>query len=123
MARIETNPYAASLLTRSVEFVNEPVESFGSILATSVTHTSNVGTMLMDEMAYVQGRIDSRKEETKQLNEWKETVQGIIHGQEDSIVRQSAEIDLIKGELVSLKDLVRALVAKTGGLEDDKVRG
>jgi polyhydroxyalkanoate synthesis regulator phasin len=84
---------------------------------------NNVGTMLMDELAYAQTRIDSRKEETKKLCEWRDSMQDVLHGQEDSIVRQSAEIDLLKGELTTLKDLVRALVAKTGTLEDDKVRG
>jgi hypothetical protein len=123
LARIETNPYAESLLSREVEFVNEPMETFGTILESSILHTNNVGTMLMDELAYAQTRIDSRKEEARKLNEWKDSMQDVIHGQEDSIVRQSADIDLVKGELTTLKDLVRALVAKTGELEDDKVRG
>jgi hypothetical protein len=77
----------------------------------------------MDELAYAQTRIDSRKEETKKLCEWRDNMQDVIHGQEDSIVWQSAEIDLLKGELTTLKDLVWALVTKTGTLEDDKVRG
>jgi hypothetical protein len=123
LARIETNPYAESLLSREVEFVNEPMETFGTILESSVLHTNNVGTMLMDKLAYAQTHIDSRKEEAKKLNEWKDSMQDVIHGQEDNIVRQSADIDLVKGELTTLKDLVRALVAKTGELEDDKVRG
>ncbi|KAF9784734.1 hypothetical protein BJ322DRAFT_1021421 [Thelephora terrestris] len=49
-------------------------------------------------------------------------MQGVIHRQEDSIVRQGANIDLLKGELTTLKDLVRALITKTGELEDHKVR-
>ncbi|KAF9779775.1 hypothetical protein BJ322DRAFT_1221268 [Thelephora terrestris] len=48
-------------------------------------------------------------------------MQGVIHGQEDSVVRQGADIDLLKGEVTTLKDLVRALVTKTGELEGDKV--
>ncbi|KAF9777625.1 hypothetical protein BJ322DRAFT_1025639 [Thelephora terrestris] len=122
LARIETNPYAEGLLSRGVKFVNKPMESFGSIFKASVTHTSNVGMMLMDEMAYVQGCIDSRKEEMRQLNEWKGMAQDIIHGQEVSIVHNSGEINLLKGELITLKDLIQGLVAKTGELEDDKIR-
>jgi hypothetical protein len=123
LARIETNPYVTELLSREVDVVNEPMETFGSIFDTSITHTNNVGVMLMDELTYAQTRIDSRKEDVKKLEEWKDSMQDVIHGQEDSIVRQSADIDLVKGELVTLKDLVRALVTKTGELEDDKVRG
>ncbi|KAF9784719.1 hypothetical protein BJ322DRAFT_1109427 [Thelephora terrestris] len=41
--------------------------------------------------------------EIEALENWKEDMQGVIHGQEDSI------------------DLVRVLVTKTGELEDDKV--
>ncbi|KAF9783179.1 hypothetical protein BJ322DRAFT_1110067 [Thelephora terrestris] len=37
-------------------------------------------------------------------------------------VPQGTDIDLLKGELTTLKDLVRALVTKTGELEDGKVR-
>ncbi|KAF9789135.1 hypothetical protein BJ322DRAFT_1105014 [Thelephora terrestris] len=122
LARIETNPYASELLSRGVDVTHEPMETFGSILDTSVTHTNNVGTMLMDELAYAQTRIDTRKEETKKLEDWKDSMQDVIHGQEDSIVRQSADLDLVKGELTTLKDLVRALVAKTGELEDNKIR-
>jgi hypothetical protein len=99
------------------------METFGSIFEASVTHMNNVGTMLMDELAYAQTRIDTRKEDVKKLEEWKDSMQDVIHGQEDAIVRQSAAVDLVKGELATLKDLVRALVAKTGTLEDDKVRG
>ncbi|KAF9784395.1 hypothetical protein BJ322DRAFT_1021161 [Thelephora terrestris] len=122
LARIETNPYATELLSREVDVVHEPMETFGSIFESSVIHTNNVGTMLMDELAYAQTRIDNRKEATKKLEEWKESMQDVIHGQEDSIIRQLADIDLLKGELTTLKDLVRALVTKTGELEDDKVR-
>ncbi|KAF9779669.1 hypothetical protein BJ322DRAFT_1113458 [Thelephora terrestris] len=121
LARIKTNPYAEELLTRGVEFVTEMNETYNSILEASVTHTSNVGTMLMDELAYVQARVDNRKEDTKKLEEWKETAQDIMHGQEDTIIQQLADIDLLKGELVTMKDLVRSLVSKTDRLEDDRV--
>ncbi|KAF9791322.1 hypothetical protein BJ322DRAFT_1104989 [Thelephora terrestris] len=73
-------------------------------------------------VAHVNERIDGRREEIEALENWKEDMQGVIHGQEDSVVRQGADIDLLKGEVTTLKDLVRALVTKTGELEDDKVR-
>ncbi|KAF9789917.1 hypothetical protein BJ322DRAFT_1179275 [Thelephora terrestris] len=122
LARIETNPYANELLNRGVEFVTESNETFNSVLEASVLHTGNVGSMLMDEVAHVNERIDGRREEIEALENWKEDMQGVIHGQEDSVVRQGADIDLLKGEVTTLKDLVRALVTKTGELEDDKVR-
>ncbi|KAF9779342.1 hypothetical protein BJ322DRAFT_1024699 [Thelephora terrestris] len=122
LARIETNPYAEELLTRGVKFVTEMNETYNSILEASVIHTSNVGTMLMDELAYVQARVDSRKEDIAKLEEWKGTTQDIMQGQEDVIVRQGADINMLKGEFVTLKDLIRSLVTKTGELEDDKVR-
>ncbi|KAF9779584.1 hypothetical protein BJ322DRAFT_1024450 [Thelephora terrestris] len=122
LARIETNPYATELLNRGVEFVTETNETFNSVLEASVLHTGNVGSMLMDEVAHVNERIDGRREEIEALENWKEDMQGVIHGQEDSVVRQGADIDLLKGEVTTLKDLVRALVTKTGELEDDKVR-
>ncbi|KAF9778017.1 hypothetical protein BJ322DRAFT_1114555 [Thelephora terrestris] len=121
LARIETNPYANELLNRGVEFVTEANETFNSVLEASVLHTGNVGSMLMDEVAHVNERIDGRHEEIEALENWKEDMQGVIHGQEDSVVRQGADIDLLKGEVTTLKDLVRALVTKTGELEDDKV--
>ncbi|KAF9789381.1 hypothetical protein BJ322DRAFT_1018051 [Thelephora terrestris] len=122
LARIETNPYASELLNRGVEFMTESNETFNSVLEASVLHTGNVGSMLMDEVAHVNERVDVRREEIEALENWKEDMQGVIHGQEDSVVRQGADIDLLKGEVTSLKDLVRALVTKTGELEDDKVR-
>ncbi|KAF9784527.1 hypothetical protein BJ322DRAFT_1021263 [Thelephora terrestris] len=122
LARIETNPYANKLLNRGVEFVTETNETFNSVLEASVLHTGNVGSMLMDEVAHVNERIDGRREEIEVLENWKEDMQGVIHGQEDSIVWQGADIDLWKGELTTLKDLVRALVTKTGELENNKVR-
>ncbi|KAF9784555.1 hypothetical protein BJ322DRAFT_1021287 [Thelephora terrestris] len=122
LARIETNPYANELLNRGVEFVTESNETFNSVLEASVLHTGNVGSMLMDEVAHVNERVDVRREEIEALENWKEDMQGVIHGQEDSVVRQGADIDMLKGEVTTLKDLVRALVTKTGELEDDKVR-
>ncbi|KAF9779665.1 hypothetical protein BJ322DRAFT_1024513 [Thelephora terrestris] len=121
LARIETNPYANELLNRGVEFVTEANETFNSVLEASVLHTGNVGSMLMDEVAHVNERIDGRREEIEALENWKEDMQGVIHGQEDTVVRQGADIDLLKGEVTTLKDLVQALVTKTGELEDDKV--
>ncbi|KAF9783469.1 hypothetical protein BJ322DRAFT_1022127 [Thelephora terrestris] len=114
LVRIETNPYVEELLTRGVEFVTETNETYNSILEASVIHTSNVGTMLMDELAYVQARVDSRKEDIAKLEEWKGTAQDIMQGQEDVI-------NILKGEFATLKDLIRSLVTKTGELEDDKV--
>ncbi|KAF9779734.1 hypothetical protein BJ322DRAFT_1113032 [Thelephora terrestris] len=122
LARIETNPYANELLNRGVEFMTESNETFNSVLEASVLHTGNVGSMLMDEVAHVNERVDVRREEIEALENWKEDMQGVIHGQEDSVVRQGADIDSLKGEVTTLKDLVRALVTKTGELEDDKVR-
>ncbi|KAF9779736.1 hypothetical protein BJ322DRAFT_1024170 [Thelephora terrestris] len=122
LARIETNPYANELLNRGVEFMTESNETFNSVLEASVLHTGNVGSMLMDEVAHVNERVDVRREEIEALENWKEDMQGVIHGQEDSVVRHGADIDLLKGEVTTLKDLVRALVTKTGELEDDKVR-
>ncbi|KAF9781012.1 hypothetical protein BJ322DRAFT_1023683 [Thelephora terrestris] len=122
LARIETNPYANELLNRGVEFMTESNETFNSVLEASVLHTGNVGSMLMDEVAHVNERVDVRREEIEALETWKEDMQGVIHGQEDSVVRQGADINSLKGEVTTLKDLVRALVTKTGELEDDKVR-
>ncbi|KAF9789376.1 hypothetical protein BJ322DRAFT_1018047 [Thelephora terrestris] len=122
LARIETNPYANELLNRGVEFMTESNETFNSVLEASVLHTGNVGSMLMDEVAHVNERVDVRREEIEALESWKEDMQGVIHGQEDSVVRQGADIDSLKGEVTTLKDLVRVLVTKTGELEDDKVR-
>jgi hypothetical protein len=96
LVRIETNPYANELLNRGVEFVTETNETFNSVLEASVLHMGNVGSMLMDEIAHVSERIDGRRQEIEALEEWKGTTQDIMHGQEDSIVCQSAEIDLLK---------------------------
>ncbi|KAF9791316.1 hypothetical protein BJ322DRAFT_1017846 [Thelephora terrestris] len=122
LACIETNPYANELLNRGVEFMTESNETFNSVLEASVLHTGNIGSMLMDEVAHVNERVDVRREEIEALENWKEDMQGVIHGQEDSVVRQGADIDSLKGEVTTLKDLVRALITKTGELEDDKVR-
>ncbi|KAF9780494.1 hypothetical protein BJ322DRAFT_1112490 [Thelephora terrestris] len=88
LARIETNPYAEELLTHGVEFITEMNETYNSILEASVIHTSNVGTMLMDELAYVQAQVDSRKEDIAKFEEWKGTAQDILHGQEDAGSRE-----------------------------------
>ncbi|KAF9778866.1 hypothetical protein BJ322DRAFT_1024739 [Thelephora terrestris] len=107
LACIKTNPYAEELLTRGVEFVTETNETYNSILEASVIHTSNV--------------VNSKKEDIAKLEEWKGTAQDIMQGQEDVIIQQGADIDMLKGEFVTLKDLIRSLVTKTGELEDDKV--
>jgi hypothetical protein len=96
LARIETNPYANELLNRGVEFMTESNETFNSVLEASVLHTGNVGSMLMDEVAHVNERVDVRREEIEALESWKEDMQGVIHGQEDSVVKQGADIDLLK---------------------------
>ena len=67
LARIETNPYATELLNRGVEFVTETNETFNSVLEASVIHTGNVGSMLMDEIAHVNERVDGRREEIEKL--------------------------------------------------------
>ncbi|KAF9777218.1 hypothetical protein BJ322DRAFT_1025881 [Thelephora terrestris] len=76
LARIETNLYANELLNRGVEFVTESNETFNSVLEASVLHTGNVGSMLMDEVAHVNERIDGRREEIEALENWKEDMQG-----------------------------------------------
>ncbi|KAF9790929.1 hypothetical protein BJ322DRAFT_1017548 [Thelephora terrestris] len=98
---IETNLYTAELLGCGVEFVTETNETFNSVLDASVVHTSNVGVTLMDEIAHVNERVDGRREEIEKLEkEWLG----------------------LQGEVITLKDLVRGLINKTGELEDDKVR-
>ncbi|KAF9781678.1 hypothetical protein BJ322DRAFT_1023052 [Thelephora terrestris] len=122
LARIETNPYTAELLGRGVEFVTEAKETFNSVLDASVVHTSNVGVMLMDEIAHVNERVDGRRKEIEKLEkEFLGCHEGILKI-EDEQEQQGMAIDRLKGEVITLKDLVRSLVAKTGELEDDKVR-
>ncbi|KAF9783909.1 hypothetical protein BJ322DRAFT_1021668 [Thelephora terrestris] len=122
LARIETNPYATELLNRGVEFVTETNETFNSVLEASVIHTGNVGSMLMDEIAHVNERVDGRREEVEKLEkEFLGCHEGILKI-EDEQEQHGMAIDRLKGEVITLKDLVRSLVAKTGELEDDKVR-
>ncbi|KAF9778465.1 hypothetical protein BJ322DRAFT_1214788 [Thelephora terrestris] len=122
LARIETNPYATELLNRGVEFVTETNETFNSVLEASVIHTGNVGSMLMDEIAHVNERVDGRREEIEKLEkEFLGCHEGILKI-EDEQEQHGMAIDRLKGELITLKDLVQSLVAKTGELEDDKVR-
>ncbi|KAF9777601.1 hypothetical protein BJ322DRAFT_1025677 [Thelephora terrestris] len=106
LARIETNPYATELLNRGVY----------------VIHTGNVGSMLMDEIAHVNERVDGRREEIEKLEkEFLRCHEGILKI-EDEQEQHGMAINRLKGEVITLKDLVRSLVAKTGELEDDKVR-
>ncbi|KAF9790796.1 hypothetical protein BJ322DRAFT_1017435 [Thelephora terrestris] len=132
LACIETNPYTAELLGRSIEFVTETNETFNSVLDASVVHTSNVGVMFMDEIAHVNERVDGRREEIKKLEkEWLGCHEGILKI-EDEQEQQGMAVDCLKGEMVTLKDLIRGLVAQTnlipslvdqvGRLEDDRVR-
>ncbi|KAF9789524.1 hypothetical protein BJ322DRAFT_1177786 [Thelephora terrestris] len=122
LARIETNPYATELLNRGVKFVTETNETFNSVLEASVIHTGNVGSMLMDEIAHVNERVDGRREEIEKLEkEFLGCHEGILKI-EDEQEQHGMAIDRLKGEVITLKDLVRSLVVKTGELEDDKVR-
>ncbi|KAF9778868.1 hypothetical protein BJ322DRAFT_1024741 [Thelephora terrestris] len=118
LARIETNPYATELLNRGVEFVTETNETFNSVLEASVIHTGNVGSMLMDEIAHVNERVDGRREEIEKLEkEFLGCHEGILKI-EDEQEQHGMAIDRLKGEVITLKDLVRSLVTKTG---EDKV--
>ncbi|KAF9788767.1 hypothetical protein BJ322DRAFT_1184096 [Thelephora terrestris] len=122
LAHIETNPYATELLNRGVKFVTETNETFNSVLEASVIHTGNVGSMLMDEIAHVNERVDGRREEIEKLEkEFLGCHEGILKI-EDEQEQHGMAIDRLKGEVITLKDLVRSLVSKTGELEDDKVR-
>ncbi|KAF9791073.1 hypothetical protein BJ322DRAFT_1104730 [Thelephora terrestris] len=131
LARIETNPYTAELLGRGVEFVTETNETFNSVLDASIVHTSNVGVMLMDEIAHVNERVDGRCEEIKKLEEDCLGFQDWTLKTEDEQEQQGMAIDRLKGEMITLKDLIRGLVAQinlipslvdqVGQLEDDRV--
>ncbi|KAF9790882.1 hypothetical protein BJ322DRAFT_1017510 [Thelephora terrestris] len=132
LACIETNPYTAELLGRGVEFVTEMNETFNSVLDASVVHTSNVGVMFMDEIAHVNEQVDGhRKEIEKFEKEWLGCHEGILKI-EDEQEQQGMAVDCLKGEMVTLKDLIRGLVAQTnlipslvdqvGRLEDDRRR-
>ncbi|KAF9787383.1 hypothetical protein BJ322DRAFT_1107443 [Thelephora terrestris] len=122
LARIETNPYATELLNRGVEFVTETNETFNSVLEASVIHTGNVGSMLMDEIAHVNERVDGRREEIEKLEkEFLGCHEGMLKI-EDEQEQHGMAIGRLNGEMITLKDLVRSLVTKTGELEDNKVR-
>ncbi|KAF9782444.1 hypothetical protein BJ322DRAFT_1111308 [Thelephora terrestris] len=122
LARIKTNPYATELLNRGVEFVTETNETFNSVLEASVIHTGNVGSMLMDEIAHVNERVDGRQDEIENLEKDVAVLQDWTMKTDDAAEKQAADLDMLKGEMITLKDLVRSLIAKTGELEDDKVR-
>ncbi|KAF9777692.1 hypothetical protein BJ322DRAFT_1025617 [Thelephora terrestris] len=121
LACIETGPYSSELLGRGVEFVMEANETFNSVLDASVVHTSNVGVMLMDEIAHVNERVDGRCEEIEKLEkEWLGCHEGILKIKDEQ-EQHGMAIDRLKGEVITLKDLVCSLVNKTGELEDNKV--
>ncbi|KAF9780496.1 hypothetical protein BJ322DRAFT_1023762 [Thelephora terrestris] len=122
LARIETNPYATELLNRGVEFVTETNETFNSVLEASVIHTGNVGSMLMDEITHVNERVDGRQDEIENLEKDVAVLQDWTMKTDDAAEKQAANLDMLKGEMITLKDLIRSLVDQTGRLEDDKVR-
>ncbi|KAF9791286.1 hypothetical protein BJ322DRAFT_1017816 [Thelephora terrestris] len=122
LARIETNPYVTELLNRGVEFVTETNETFNSVLEASVIHTSNVGSMLMDEIAHVNERIDGHQDGIENLEKDIAVLQDWTMKTDNATEKQAADLDLLKGEMITLKDLNRGLVDQTGRLEDDKVR-
>ncbi|KAF9780598.1 hypothetical protein BJ322DRAFT_1023836 [Thelephora terrestris] len=122
LVRIETNPYATELLNRGVEFVTETNETFNSVLEASVIHTGNVGSMLMDEIAHVNERVDGHRDEIENLEKDVAVLQDWTMKTDDAAEKQVADLDLLKGEMITLKDLIRSLVDHTGRLEDDKVR-
>jgi hypothetical protein len=96
LARIETNPYTAELLGRGVEFVTETNETFNSVLDASVIHTSNVGVMLMDEIAHVNERVDGRREEIEKLEKEQLGFQEWTLKTEDEQEQQGMAIDRLK---------------------------
>ncbi|KAF9784125.1 hypothetical protein BJ322DRAFT_1109984 [Thelephora terrestris] len=122
LARIETNPYATELLNRGVKFVTETNETFNSVLEASVIHTGNIGSMLMDEIAHVNKRVDGRRDEIENLEKDVAVLQDWMMKTDDAAKKQAADLDMLKGEMITLKDLIQSLVDHTGRLEDNKVR-
>src|ERR1700709_1667095 len=102
------------LLSHGVEFVTETNETYNSILEASVTHTGNFGTMLADEIAHVNERIDSHCEEIENIEKDVSKLQEWTMLMDDATVKQAADIDLLKGEMITLKDLVQSLIIQTG---------
>jgi hypothetical protein len=96
LARIETNPYTAELLGHGVEFVTETNETFNSVLDASIVHTSNVGVMLMDEIAHVNERVDGRCEEIEKLEKDCLGFQDWTLKTEDEQEQQGMVIDRLK---------------------------
>ncbi|KAF9778061.1 hypothetical protein BJ322DRAFT_1025417 [Thelephora terrestris] len=109
------------LLSRGVEFVTETNKTYNSILEARINHTGNIGTMLMDEIAHVNERIDSRREEIENVEKDVSKLQEWTMLTDDATEKQAADIDLLKGEMVTSKDLVRGLIAQTKRLDDDRV--
>ncbi|KAF9781503.1 hypothetical protein BJ322DRAFT_1022916 [Thelephora terrestris] len=110
------------LLSHGVEFVTETNETYNSILEASITHTGNFGTMLADEIAHVNERIDSRCEEIENIEKDVSKLQEWTMLMDNATEKQAADIDLLKGETITLKDLVQSLIIQTGRLEDNRVR-
>ncbi|KAF9783983.1 hypothetical protein BJ322DRAFT_1109836 [Thelephora terrestris] len=131
LARIETNPYTAELLGHGIEFVTKTNETFNLVLNASVFHTSNIGVMLMDEIAHVNERVDGHCEEIEKLEKDCPGFQEWTLKTEDEQEQQGMAIDRLKGEVITLRGLIRGLVTQTnlipslvnqvGRLEDDRV--
>ncbi|KAF9789622.1 hypothetical protein BJ322DRAFT_1105480 [Thelephora terrestris] len=86
-----------------------------------VTHTGNIGTMLMDEIAHVNEHIDSHREEIENIEKDVSKLHEWTMLMDDATEKQAADINLLKGEMIMLKDLVQGLIAQTGRMEDDRV--
>ncbi|KAF9779766.1 hypothetical protein BJ322DRAFT_1024194 [Thelephora terrestris] len=121
LACIETTPYASELLGHGVEFITETNKTFNSVLDASVIHTSNIGVMLMDEIAHVNERVDGRREEIERLEKDYLRFQEWSLVAEDAREEQDVAIERLKGEVIALKDLVQGLIDQTGRMEDDRV--
>jgi uncharacterized protein Yka (UPF0111/DUF47 family) len=106
LACIATDSYASELLSQNIKFVTETRETFNSVLDTSVVHMNKVGTMLMDELAHVNERVDHCWEKIKKLEKEVVSFQEWILVAEDEREGQSTKINLLKGEVITLKDLV-----------------
>ncbi|KAF9779869.1 hypothetical protein BJ322DRAFT_1113185 [Thelephora terrestris] len=120
LACIETTPYASELLGCGIDFVTGVNRTFNSVLDTSVVHMSNVGVMLMDEIARVNERVDGCHKEIEKLKKDCLGFQEWTLKTEDEQEQQGMAIDWLK--VITLKDLVQSLIDQTGRLEDDRVR-
>ncbi|KAF9791898.1 hypothetical protein BJ322DRAFT_1102423 [Thelephora terrestris] len=114
------NPYTQGLLSCGVDFVVESNETHLSILDAAVTHTSNLGVMLMDEVTHVNKRIDTCQEAIERIEKDVVGFQEWTLMAEDGRERQGTAINLLKGEVTTLKDLVCDLVVMTKRVEDER---